>query len=50
MSSFEIINIKVISDNKKFWKAIKPLFSDKGLNSNKLILIEKVKLMSEEPE
>ena len=30
-----------MSDNKKFWKIIKPFFSNKGLNSNELILREK---------
>ena len=48
-SYFEQINIKDISDNKKFWNTIKPFFSNKGLNSNKLMLIENDKLISEEP-
>ena len=43
------IHIKNISDNKKFWNTIKPLFSNKRLNSNKLMLIENDKLISEEP-
>ena len=38
---FEKLNIKDLTDNKKFWKTIKPLFSNKGLNSNKLMLTEK---------
>ena len=42
------INAKNIDDNKKFWKTVKPFFSNKGLNSNKLILIEKNNLISEE--
>ena len=29
-----------MTDNKKFWKIIKRFFSNKGLNSNKLILRE----------
>ena len=48
-SYFEQINIKDISDNRKFWSTIKPFFSNKGLNSNKLMLIENDKLISEEP-
>ena len=48
-SYFEQINIKDIIDNKKFWKTIKPFFSNEGLNSNKLMLIENDKLISEEP-
>ena len=31
-----------------FWKIIKPFFSDKGMNSNKMMIIEKDKLLSEE--
>ena len=44
---FESINIKDLNDNKKFWKTIKPFFSNKGLNTNKLMLIEKNSLISE---
>ena len=33
--------MKDLSDNKKIWKTIKPYFSNKGLNSNKLLLNEK---------
>ena len=34
------INVKSISDNKKFWKTIKPFFSNKGLNTNSMMLVE----------
>ena len=37
-----------MSDNKKFWKTIMPFFSNKGLNTNKLMLIEDNDLISEE--
>ena len=37
---FQKLNIKDMTDNKKFWKTIKPFFSNKGLNSNKLMLRE----------
>ena len=43
---FENINVKDINDNKKFWKTIKPFFSNKGLNTNKLMLIENNNLTS----
>ena len=33
---------------KKFLQTIKPFFSDKGLNTNKLMLIEDNNLISEE--
>ena len=38
---FQNLNVKDLSDNKKFWKIIKPYFSNKGLNSNKMLLKEK---------
>ena len=37
---FSDINVKIISDNKKFWKTIKPFFSNKGLNTNSIMLVE----------
>ena len=43
---FENININDVNDNKKFCKTIKPFFSDKGLNINKLMLIEDNNLIS----
>ena len=33
---------------KKFWKIIKPFFSNKGLNSNKLMLRKKEVLIADE--
>ena len=41
---FNDLNIKNITDNKAFWKTIKPYFLNKGLNSSSLILSEKKKL------
>ena len=37
-----------MTDNKKFWKTIKPFFSNKGLNSNKLMLREKDVVVADE--
>ena len=45
---FEKLNIKDLTENKKFWKIIKPFFGNKGLNSNKLILREKDVLITDE--
>ena len=45
---FENINVKDINDNEKFWKTRKPLLSNKGLNTNTLMLIEHNNLISEE--
>ena len=42
--------MKDLSDNKKFWKTIKPYFSNKGLNSNKILLKEKGELVSNKIE
>ena len=41
---FNDLNIKNITDNKAFWKTIKPYFSNKDLNCSSLILSEKNKL------
>ena len=38
---FQKLIIKDLTDNKKFWKTVKSFFSNKGLNSNKLMLREK---------
>ena len=47
---FQNLNVKDLSDNKKFWKIIKPYFSNKGLNSNKMLLKEKGELVSDEKQ
>ena len=44
---FNNIDIKSVSDTKKFWKMIKPYFSNKGLNSNKIFLSEKGRLIKD---
>ena len=45
---FQNLNLQDFSDNRKFWKTIKPYFSNKGLNSNKFLLKEKRNLVSNE--
>ena len=35
-------------DNKKFWKTIKPCFSDKSKNSERLVLTENDKIVLED--
>ena len=37
---YENLNIKVITDNKRFWKHIKPFFTDKNPSNNNIILNE----------
>ena len=44
---FNNIDIKSVSGTKKFWEMIKPNFSNKGLNSNKIFLSEKERLMKD---
>ena len=39
-----------LSENKKFWETVKPYFSNKRLNSNKILLKEKGKLISDEKQ
>ena len=38
---YENLNVNFVSDNKKFWKQIKPFFSDKNQSYNKITLVEK---------
>ena len=38
---------KNLNDNKKIWKKIKPIFSNKGLKSNNIMLKEKEELVTE---
>ena len=39
-----------ITDNKKFWKNVKPFFSNKGNSKNEITLIEGEKIISSELE
>ena len=33
-------NHKTATDNKIFWKTVKPFFMDKGVNHNRILLVE----------
>ena len=48
MEYFKTLDSKNLSDSRKFWKSVKPLFSDKGLNSGKIILNENNELQTNE--
>ena len=37
---FEALNINEITDNRKFWRTVKPFFTDKCKATNKIILTE----------
>ena len=47
---FNSLNIKQVSDNKLFWKSVKPFFSDKASNSSKITLVEENNIISDEEE
>ena len=47
---FQKLNVKDLSDNRNIWKTITPFFSNKGLNSNKVMLEENNRLTTEEIE
>ena len=40
-------DIKSVSDTKKFWKTIRPYFSNKGLNCNKIFISENGRLIKD---
>ena len=44
------MNIKQVSDNKLFWKSVKPFFCDKGSNFSKITLVEENNIISDEEE
>ena len=46
-SFFNNISTRDITDNKTFWKTVKPLFTDKIQTKSKITLIEKKKLFPE---
>ena len=45
---FGQLDMKHLNDSGKFWTIIKPFFSSKGMNSNKMMVIENGKFLSEE--
>ena len=42
------LDVKQITDNKKFWTSVKPLFTDKGLKSKNIVLIENEQIISDD--
>ena len=45
---FANLDINIVTDNKKFWKAIKPIFSDKSCFKSKITLIENNEIISDD--
>ena len=44
------LDISIMSDNKKFWKYIEPLFSGKSKSKSKITLIKGDEIISEEQQ
>ena len=44
------LDLKNITDNNKFWRTTKPFLTDKGVNSNKITLIENENILSTDGE
>ena len=47
---FNSLHIKQVSDNKLFWKSVKPFFSDKESNSSKITLVEENNIINDKEE
>ena len=45
---FNSLNSSVISDNQKFWKTVKPLFSNRGSYGNKIKLVENEEIIDDD--
>ena len=44
---FVNLYLRNVTVNKKIWKPVNPLFTDKGMNHDKIILVEDDKIISE---
>ena len=44
---YDNLNINVIIDNKKFWKSVKPFFSEKCQINTKIILLDEEEIISD---
>jgi ABC-type antimicrobial peptide transport system permease subunit len=42
------LNVNNVTDNKKFWNTMKPLFSDKGGVCDKIVLVENNEIISDD--
>ena len=49
-NSWNNFDVKKITDNKPFWKTIKPNFTDKTLKDERIALVEDGNISSEEPD
>ena len=46
--NFNNIDVKNVTDNKRFWKTIRPKFSNKCKTTNTIILVEDEKILQDE--
>ena len=44
------LNLKNLSDRKTFWKTVKPFFTEKGVNQDRILLFEENETISESDE
>ena len=44
------LDVRKITDNKRFWQTMKPLFSDKNLGTNSITLVEDKDIIAEDAE
>ena len=47
-SYYNNLNMKLLNDNKTFWKLVKPLFSEKHFCSSKIMLVEDGEIISDD--
>ena len=47
---FNNLDLNKIADNKVFWKTVKPLLLDKGINTARISLINDNKMITEDTE
>ena len=47
---FKSLNPSIISDNRKIWKIVRPLFSNKGNFGNKIKLVETGEIIDEDAD
>ena len=45
---YEMLDLKNVTDNKEFWKTVKPFLSDKVTTFPKIFLVEKGEIISDE--
>ena len=45
---FNGLNTSVVSDNRKFWKTVKPLFPNKGNYGNEIRLVENEEIIDDD--